>query len=105
MERTLWKKSIINWIKKKIWNWAMNLEKLVFLNHINKQTKIPKKKNSKKKSINPLKMIETKDKLRASSKNLLKQSRRKSWKKFTKNLKHSKKSLKNPGKNDVIKCK
>ncbi len=54
MERTLWKKSIINWIKKKIWNWAMNLEKLVFLNHINKQTKIPR--NSKKKSIkNPLK--------------------------------------------------
>lgn len=76
MERTLWKKSIINWIKKKIWNWAMNLEKLVFLNHINKQTKIPR--NSKRKSINPLKMMETKDKLRASSKNLLKQSRRKS---------------------------
>ena len=52
MERTLWKKSIINWIKKKIWNWAMNLE-IVFLNHINKQTKIPR--NSKRKSINPLK--------------------------------------------------
>ena len=87
MERTLWKKSIINWIKKKIWNWAMNLEKLVFLNHINKQTKIPR--NSKRKSINPLKMIETKDKLRASSKNLLKQSRRKILKKFTKKLENT----------------
>ena len=52
MERTLWKKSIINWIKKKIWNWAMNLE-IVFLNLLNKQRKIPR--NSKRKSINPLK--------------------------------------------------
>ena len=69
MKRTLWKKSIINWIKKKIWNWAMNLEKLVFLNHINKQRKIPR--NSKKKSIKKKsfeKMMQTKDKLRALSK-------------------------------------
>ena len=51
-------------------------------------------------------MMETKDKLRASSKNLLKQSRRKILKKnLQKSLKHSKKSLKNSGKNDVIKCK
>ena len=47
-------------------------------------------------------MMETKDKLRAlSKKNLLKQSRRKNpGKNLQKSLKHSKKSLKNPGKND-----
>ena len=50
-------------------------------------------------------MMETKDKLRASSKNLLKQSEENPGKNLQKSLKHSKKSLKNPGKNDVIKCK
>ena len=53
-------------------------------------------------------MMETKDKLRAlSKKKLLKTiQKKKSWKKiYKKAWKHSKKSLKNPGKNDVIKCK
>ena len=65
--------------------------KLVFLNHINKQRKIPR--SSKRKSIKKSfeKMMETKDKLRAlSKKNLLKQSRRKNpEKKFTKKLENT----------------
>ena len=59
--------------------------KLVFLNHINKQRKIPR--SSKRKSIKKSfeKMMETKDKLRAlSKKNLLKQSRRKNPEKIYK---------------------
>ena len=50
-------------------------------------------------------MMETKDKLRALSKKkpLKNNPEEKSWKKnLQKSLKHSKKSLKNPGKNDVI---
>ena len=53
-------------------------------------------------------MMETKDKLRASSKKKpLKTIQKKNPEKknLQKSLKHSKKSLKNPGKNDVIKCK
>ena len=80
--------------------------KLVFLNHINKQTKIPR--NSKKKSIkNPLKKwwrpkinweLQVKKPLKTIQKKNPEKIYKKAWK-------HSKKSLKNPGKNDVIKCK